>query len=142
MKCERQDSRKTRKNTRGFTLIETIAAGFIFAIASLSLSTSLATSNQCSEAVRQELGARSTMRAMLTEMRSVPFAELETAYKNRGFDVPGLRAPKGSQCGFIAIEDGPDGTKDLLRIRLRIRWMNGSTMSEIEAVHLVTRTYG
>ena len=136
-------TRKSRKGARGFTLIETIAAGFVLAVTSLSLSTSLATSNQSTEAVRQEMEARSAMRAILAEMRSMPFAEMLTTYENGGFDVARLRAPEGkSQCGSITIEDGPSGTQDLRRIRLRIQWMNGTTMREIEAVHLVTRTYG
>ena len=136
-------AQNSHKNSRGFTLIETIVAGFVLTITSLSLSASLATSSNVSESVRREMEARSAMRAVLAEMRSVPFSEMKATYENASFDVAHLRAPKGeAKPGRITIEDGPAGTQDLLRIRLRVRWMDGSTEREIETVHLVTRIYG
>lgn len=127
----------------GFTLVEVVAAGFVFTVMALGLSASLATSAQGSEMARHELAARAAVSSLVAEMQSVPLADVHARYADRTFDVPALEAPPGEdKVGTVTIAPGPSGCSDLLRVTLRVRWHQSKRVREIESTHLLTQMRG
>lgn len=133
---------KTTKKTAGFSLVETLFAGFVFTVSSLGLSASLAQSNNSSESVRQELAARTAIRSLLADLRAMPIDQVVSGYTSKTFEIEGLRSPDQGACGSVTCTPITGGAKDLYRVRVTARWMQGRRVQEIEAAHLLTRLYG
>ena len=139
-----QHGTSPRSSARGgFTLVEVVAAGFVFTVMALGLSASLATSAQGSEMARQEFAARAAMNALVARMQSLPLAEVKETYDYKTFDVTGLQPPAGeSNAGTVTIAPGPSGCSELLRVTLRVRWQQGRLVREIVNTHLLTEVQG
>ncbi|MDH3592000.1 MAG: prepilin-type N-terminal cleavage/methylation domain-containing protein [Planctomycetota bacterium] len=136
--------KRNGKRNAGFTLIEVMFAGFTFAVAALGLVSAMVQGGRMTDTARDELGARMAMRSVVADILASPFDSI-TALQGTGFAVADLAPTKDDKDGMpgeIILEAGPDKTKDIHRVRLRVRWRSRAGDRMIETVHYVANVRG
>jgi len=134
-----------RSGTGGFTLLETLLAGFVLAVSAVALASTLAQSKRLADRPRDEMVARGAMQSVFAEIAATPFPQVAPTYENAGFAVPGLRAPPGDADGLpgeVRVEYGPYGNTSFYTVTLRVRWMNGAQVRTVESVRFVSNVRG
>ena len=138
-------NRDRKRREGGFTLLEVVGAGFVLSVAVLGLTATLATSSRLSESSRDEVAARYAMRAVIAQLEDSPFDAVKTAFDNRGFDIPGLEAPKGDADGLpgqIIFQAGPADAPTMHRVLVRATWRSRGGERTIESVHYLGNVRG
>jgi len=129
----------------GFALAEVLIAGFILALSVLGLSASLANGSRLSDVSREDLIARDAIRDTLARLQEAPFDQVAMQYDTRGFRADPLAAVHGDLDGLpgeIQFEAGPEGSVDVYRVTLRVRWHSTGGDRLIESVHLLANVRG
>ncbi len=136
---------KRRRPNRGFTLIETLAAGFVLTISSVAFAAMLAQGKRIVEMPREEHAARAAISGIFAEIVGTPYDELAIEYDGRGFDVAGLRPVKGDAdglCGEVGFDYGPDGELNVYTVTARVRWRGAAGDRSIDVVRYIANVRG
>ena len=129
---------KKHRAQAGFTLIEVVFSGLVFAVAFLGMSAAMAQGTHLNDAARRELAIATTTRSMLAEINDTDFDKLVGTWGDRVFDVEGLHgAEEGDRVGKVLVED-VDGVAGLKRVTLVVRFKSGGDMRTIQHVQYVT----
>jgi prepilin-type N-terminal cleavage/methylation domain-containing protein len=127
-----------RSVQKGVTLIETMMALSVLAIAIMSLLTLIpATSRLISDANEYEI-ARHAADAMITKIR-VAGLDAVGSYDGAAFEVPGLNTiADEAECGSVTVADGPDGEGGAKEVRVVVLWRGMDKLNkQIEVVTLI-----
>ena len=132
----------TRHNHQsGFTLIEIVFAGFIFAVTATALSATLATGDNLAQNARKDVAVHDAVRGVLADIDATPFAEVAANFHLKGFDVPGLKPvdnDKDGLVGEIIFSAGPGTGATLYRVTVRVRWRDRTGDRTVESVRLLS----
>jgi Tfp pilus assembly protein PilV len=140
----RHIARESRRRG-GFALVEVLTAGFILSLAVLGLSASLANGSRLADGSREELVARDAMRDTLARLAEAPFDRVAPLFHTQGFWAGALDAVRGDpdgQPGEIVFAPGPDDTKDVYRVTLRVRWRGAGGERVVESTHYLANVRG
>jgi Tfp pilus assembly protein PilV len=136
---------KTPRQSRGFSLVEVLTAGFILTLAVLGLSASLANGSRLADGSRQELIARDAMRDCLARLQETPFDQVAMLYHTRGFRADAIDVVDGDLDGLpgeIIFSQGPGDAIDVYRVTLRVRWRGVGGERVIESSHYIANSRG
>ena len=134
-----------RRPSRGFTLIETLVAGFVLTISSVAFAAMLAQGKNIIEMPREEHAARAAIAGVFAEIAGTPYDQLAGQFDRGGFDVPGLRPVTGDGdglCGEIGFDYGPNGELNVYTVTARVRWRGATGDRSIEVVRYLANVRG
>ena len=127
-----------RSVQKGVTLIETMMALSVLAVAIMGLLTLIpATSRLINDANEYEI-ARHATGMKITEIRIAGLDAVES-FDGTAFAVPGLvKIADEAECGSVTVADGPDGAGGAKEVRVLILWRGMDKVNkETEVVTLV-----
>ena len=141
----RGTSTKRRRSSKGFTLIETLAAGFVLTISSVAFAAVIAQGRHIVELPREEHAARAAIAGAFAEIVATPYDQLTDQFNGAGFSVPDLRPVDGDDddmCGEIAFTYGPNGELNIYTVTARVRWRGTTGNRSIKAVRYLANVRG
>ncbi|HEX5135953.1 MAG TPA: hypothetical protein VFY93_03195 [Planctomycetota bacterium] len=130
---------------RGFALVEVLTAGLVLALAALGLSATLANGSRLADGSREEMLARDAIRDTLARIAETPFDKVALNFHHGRFSAGPLPAVTDDPDGWpgeILFEPGPEDSRDVYRVTLRMRWKGAGGERVIESVHYLANVRG
>jgi Tfp pilus assembly protein PilV len=130
---------------KGFALVEVLTAGLVLALAVLGLSASIANGSRLADGSREEMLARDAMRDTLAKLAEAPFDTVALNFHTGRFSAGPLRAVDADPDGWpgeIVFSPGPDDSRDVYRVTLRMQWRGAGGERVIENTHYLANVRG